>query len=88
MAGDLIYTLPGQFQHLLAGLTGNGMVNNDHGMGWHPQSLGSDCCGFDESLGNDRRSGPTAFFRFNTVVETPRCARASIGYGVNDGIAF
>jgi hypothetical protein len=64
------------------------MVNDHHGMRRHPQCLGPDFRCFDESPGNHRRSGPAPLFRFNAVVETPRRAGASIGHGVNDGVAF
>src|SRR5262249_51619386 len=40
--------------------------------------------GLDEALGDDRRRRDAAFLKLYAVVETPRCAGASIGDAVDD----
>ena len=54
----------------------------------HPQCLGPEVCCFDESLGDNRYCGPAPLFRLYPVVETPRCAGASISHRMDDGVAF
>jgi len=64
------------------------MVDDHHRVIGHTQSLGPEFRSFSESLGDNRYRRPAPFFRFYSVVETPRCAGASISHCMDDSVAF
>jgi hypothetical protein len=76
-----------QVLRLFSGFTGKWMLDHHHGVFGQPQGLGPDTCRLGEGVRDDGYSGAAALFGFNSVVETPRGAGASIGHGVDDRIA-
>jgi hypothetical protein len=77
-----------QSLRLGAGFTGQGMLDDHHGVFRQPQGLSPEAGRLGKRLGNDGNRGAPALFSFDAVVETPRRTGASIGDRMDNGIAF
>lgn len=86
--GDLGGVVVGHLAHGGWGLAGEGAGQGDDAGGGHTEGGGAGLGGAGEAGGDDAYRGGAAGFGDYRVVETPRCAGASIGDGVNYGVAL
>ena len=85
---DRLQALVRQVLRLGSGFTGQGMLDDHHGVLGQPQGLSPEAGRLGKCLGNDGNRGAAPLFGFNPVVDTRRCAGASVGHRVDDRLAF
>ena len=85
---DRLNALVRQVLRLCSGFTGEGMLEDHHGVLRQSQGLSPDARRLGERLGDDGDRSAAPLFGFDAIVETPRSAGPSIGHRIDDGIAF
>ena len=87
-ADDRLHTGVRQVLRLCSGFTGEGMLEDHHGVLRQSQGLSPDACRLGKGVCDDGDGGETPLFGFDAIVETPRSAGPSIGHRMDDGVAF
>lgn len=85
---DAVECLLGQPVQLLDAPVGEPLDDVDHGHVCHAQRHGLPLCQLEERRRTQRRCGNAALFELDGVVDTPRCAAASVAAAVEDRVAF
>ena len=86
--GDFAGAVQSQRLDRFRSFAGDGMVYDHHRVIGHTQRLGPEFGRFSENLSDNCYRRPAPLLSFYSVVETSRCAGASISHRMDDGVAF